>query len=145
MRLGQIVIALFVVTTVLGWPAQAAEKTWEGAGDSKSWFDDPNWLPAAAPAPADDVMIDSENAGVNISQTFNVRSLTIGGHYASTLTSDEFISGTVDPGSGTKVAILNRRGGKLILKRAGALKTKGQYKDSEESLANQPSLVFYVK
>ena len=126
--------------------AMAGQKTWTGAGDTAEWSEDQNWQPDAAPTSSDDVTINAPGASVAPSETFDAKSITIGGSQTSTFTEGKFISGTVEPTTTSDVAVENRRRGKLILKgSAGTLKLKGKYKDSEESLADQPSLIFFVR
>ena len=126
-------------------PAFAADKTWTGSADSTDWFGDENWYPSPAPAPIDNVTINTKDANVRASETFNAKSLTLGGNEETYLTTENFISGKIEPSSSSDVAILNRKDGHLILKGAGTLTVKGTYKDSEENLAAQPSLVFSVQ
>ena len=124
---------------------QAAEKTWNAKQDETDWSDDTNWFPQAAPGGSDDATVNADNATTNISSTYNLKSLTIGGTQTSAVVTNDFVSGVVAPEHKTDVAILNRRGGLLKLKGPGTTRIRGTYKDSEESLADQPSLVFYVK
>lgn len=125
---------------------QAAEKTWNASGDGASWFDEDNWLPTAVPTSADDVLINTQDAAVDVSQTFEVKSLTLAGTIASRLTVDPLIFGTAAPAEGSDLAIHNRRDGLLTLRGStGTVVLRGKYKDSEEILANQPSLVFFVE
>ena len=124
----------------------AAEKTWNANEGETDWFEDGNWFPQEAPTSADDATISSPNATVDISQTFNAKSITVGGTQPCSLNIDNFVSGLVAPDANTDIAILNRRDGVIKIKgSAGTTKLKGTYKDSEESLADQPSFVFYVK
>ena len=126
-------------------PVHAADKTWTGSVDATDWSGDENWYPSPAPAPVDNVTINSKDANVRISETFTTKSLTLGGNEETYLTTEDFISGKIEPISKSDVAILNRKDGHLVLKGAGTLVVKGTYKDSEENLAAQPSLVFTVQ
>ena len=127
-------------------PAVAAEKSWTGSGDASDWFDDQNWSSEAAPTLADDVVINANAAAPKASQTFEARSITLAGTASSSFTVDPLISGAVEPGANTDLAVYNRRDGLAVLKGStGTVVLKGIYKDSEEVLANQPSLVFFVE
>lgn len=139
-----IFMALFLLTITA--VALATDRNWTGSGDGQAWFDLQNWSPSEVPAAGDDVTIDAEGAGANVLQTFSAKSIMLAGASSSTLTVDNFVNGTVAPDSSSAVAIENRHGGKLVLKgSAGTVVLKGTYKDSEESPANQPSLVFTVQ
>ena len=141
--------SLFLATAMtVAWASEcpAEEKSWNGAAEKHDWFEDENWVPAPAPTAVDDALINSTDASVTLSETFRTRSITLGGNENSVLMSEEFISGVVDPGSSSEVAVLNRRRGRLVLKGAmGTVKLKGRYKDSEESLAAQPSFVISIQ
>ncbi len=143
----RLTIFLFLIITMLllAFPAVAAEKVWNGGGDDSTWVGDDNWSPAVAPAAADDVTIDTEGASVSCDRTFNAKSITLGGRETVTLTSENFVYGTVKPDTTSDAAILNRSGGTLTLKGVGVLTLKGQYKDSEESLTPEPSFIFWVE
>ena len=127
---------------VLILSVQADDKTWKGSTDATDFFGDENWYPSPHPAAPDNATINAKEADVKLSETFNVKSITLGGNEESHLTTDEFISGTIAPNAVSDIAILNRRDGHLVLKGPGTVKAKGTYKDSEEDLAAQPSLVF---
>jgi hypothetical protein len=138
-------IFLIIFYTLHFTQSYAEEKNWSGAGDGVSWSDENNWYPKPAPASSDDVLIDSEDASVACSQTFKAKSITVAGRQGSTLTSENFIVGTISPASGSDVAIQNRKDGKIILKGEGAVTVQGQYKDSEEPLVAEPSFMFWMK
>ncbi|MBU4342805.1 MAG: hypothetical protein KJ902_04290 [Candidatus Omnitrophica bacterium] len=138
-------IVMVCITFIFISIGYAEEKNWSGAGDGSSWSDDDNWSPASAPTSADEALIDTDGASVVCTETFNAKSVTIGGNEAITLTSNNFIFGTISPGSGSLVAILNRSGGTYTLKGAGIVTVKGQYKDSEESLVAEPSFMFWIE
>lgn len=126
--------------------AWATDKSWNAAGDQSNWFDDANWLPGEAPTSSDNAMINTQNASATIPQTFDVKSMTLGGKRASTVTVNNFIDGAVRPASPTDLAIYNRRDGHLILNGSvGKITLKGSYKDSEEVLPEEPSFMFYVQ
>ena len=133
------IIFVFVSTAI------AAEKNWAAAGDGSTWSDDDNWSPAAAPTTADDVLIDTEGAAVTCAETFKAKSVIVGGRETSSLTSNNFIFGTVAPDSSSDVSMMTRSGGTITLKGAGTVTVQGQYKDSEETLVPEPSFMFWIK
>jgi len=135
-------VALSVLMVV---PAIAAEKNWSAAGDAATWSDDDNWSPAAEPTSADDVSIDAESAAVTCTETFKAKSVTVGGRETSTLTTNNFIFGTVSPDSVLDIGILTRSGGTITLTGAGTVTVQGQYEDSEESLTDEPSFLFWIE
>lgn len=144
-------VSIFLIITCIAFLfavcglAIAAEKNWDAGGDASSWSDGDNWHAAGIPTSADDVVIDREDAAVICARTFKAKSITIGGQETSTLTSENFIYGTVAPDTTSEVAILNRAGGTITLKGAGVLILKGKYKDSEGALAAEPSFIFWVE
>ena len=147
MKKNQWVITMFLISVMIltAAPSRAEEKTWTGSGDAKNWFGDENWSPLAAPLNADDVVINSESASALLSSTFNAKTITLGGNTPSALTMDEFVSGAVTPATTSDIALLNRKDGHLILKgTSGTMVVRGSYKDSEEVLTDQPSLVVWV-
>ena len=124
----------------------AEEKTWDAGGDALDWFDDDNWFPTIAPTNSDDVVIDIASTFVTVSQTFEAKSLTLGGQFGGKLQQSNFVYGTLDPGSGSSQALINRAEGKITLKgSAGLLRLKGQYIDSEKPLKDEPSFIFLIK
>ncbi|MBL7071970.1 MAG: hypothetical protein ISS26_07380 [Candidatus Omnitrophica bacterium] len=125
--------------------ADAAPKTWGGAGDASLWADPDNWTPSTIPTSADTVLIDTPDASVTCDRTFKAKTITIGGDESSTLRSDDFIYGTVEPDVSSAIAVLNRPGGHIILTGAGTLTLKGQYKDSEAALEDEPSFIFWIE
>jgi len=126
-------------------PVMADSKSWDSGGDDSSWNDSDNWHPAAVPVIADDIIIDYDGASVLCDATFRAKSVTIGGRETSEMTSDNFVYGLIEPDMPSEVAILNRRGGHIILKGAGTLTLKGEYKDSEAGLGAEPSFMFWVE
>jgi hypothetical protein len=123
----------------------AADKVWGGGGDETSWSDDDNWSPAAEPTSADDALIDAEDASVVCAQTFAAKTVTLGGRENTSLTTNNFVFGTIAPDTSSDVAILNRGGGTLTLTGAGVITVHGKYQDSEESLVNEPSFMFWIE
>ena len=126
-------------------PALAGEKAWDGGGDGLLWADEDNWFPGVVPNSSDDVTIDTEDAEVTCDRTFKVKSITVGGRETVTLTSENFVYGTVKPDSRSDTAISNRAGGTITLEGAGVLTLMGKYEDSEASLTPEPSFLFWVE
>ena len=139
------IIVIFACILLLSFSANAADKTWSGGGDASSYSDDSNWSPASTPTTASDVTIDSENASVTASQTYNAKSLTIGGRNTSTLTSSNFVFGNISPGSTSDTAISIRSGGKFKLQGAGVVTAQGKYLDTEGTLISEKGFMLWVK
>ena len=139
-------LVLIAVLLLVSFPARAEEKNWNGQGDQTTLEDGANWLPVGAPGASDDAMINFKDASVDISQTYHLKSLTLGGKRKSTLNVSNFTEGDVTPGHTTDEAVMNRRDGYLLLKgSAGKITLKGAYKDSEEVIPDEPSFMLYVK
>jgi len=138
-------VIIFCLVLVITSTAIAEEKNWSAAGDAATWSDDDNWSPVAAPTSADDVLIDAESAAVTCTETFKAKSITVGGRETSTMTSDNFIFGTISPDSGSDIGILTRSGGTITLTGSGTVTVQGKYQDSEESLVPEPSFMFWVE
>ena len=137
---GMTVFLLFVS------PVYAEDKSWTAAGDQSNWFDDANWTPTTAPTASDDVTINHQDASVSLPQAFQVKSITLGGKRASSLTVTNFASGTVEPANPTDLAVYNRREGHMVLKGStDKITLKGAYKDSEEVIPDEPSFMFYAQ
>jgi len=143
-------VALSVFSVVLSvlmfaTATYAEDKAWTGAGDGSSWSDLDNWQPAAVPTSDDDVTIDAEEASIVCTQTFEAKSVTVGGKQTASLVSNSFVFGTIAPDSVSDPAIVNRKGGKIILKGPGTLTLQGQYKGSKETLVTEPSFIFWLE
>ena len=144
--LAMTVFSLWSLVSSLQSIALAADKNWNSEGDQSSWFDDANWLPAGTPSAADDARVDFKDASVDVPQSFQARSLTIGGKKTSSVNVSNFISGEITPSNVAEEAITNRRNGYLILKGStGKITLKGAYKDSEEVIPDEPSFMVYVQ
>lgn len=141
----QFVLIWGIICILQTFPVIAAEKNWSAGGDGSSWSDADNWYPARKPKFSDDVTIDAENASVVCNRTFKAKSITVGGREASTLSSENYIHGTVKPDTTSETAILNRSKGTITLRGVGVLILKGQYIDSEETLTPEPSFMFWVE
>lgn len=138
-------ILIFCLVLLLASTAMADEKVWSASGDASTWSDKDNWSPDGIPKKKDDVLIDTEDAAVTCDKTFKAKSITVGGRETSTLTSNNFIFGTVSPDSGSDIAVTTRSGGTITLTGAGTITVQGQYKDSEESLVPEPSFMFWIE
>ena len=125
----------------------ATDKTWGGGGDGTSWSDEDNWYPAEVPTASDDVLIDIEDGEISADQTFNAKSITIGGRESTTLTTDSFVFGTVEPDAVTDAAVTNRSGGKITLSGSGVITLKGKYESSKQAstTTSEPSFMFWIK
>lgn len=125
----------------------AADKTWGGGGDGTNWSDEDNWYPAQVPTASDDVLIDIEDGEISADQTFTAKTLTIGGRESTTLTTDSFVFGTIEPDEVTDSAIINRFGGKITLSGSGVITLKGKYESSKQAstVTSEPSFMFWIK
>lgn len=127
-------------------PVYAADKSWNNAGDGTSWTDGKNWNPEGIPSIADNVTIDYKNAPVTCSKTFEAKSITVGGTTSSTLTKNDFISGTISPSSTSDNALHIRKNGLVTLKGIGTVTLKGKFKStSEEGTPGEESFMFTVE
>jgi len=134
----------FIVLTV---SAIAADKTWGSGGDETSWSDQYNWYPAEVPTISDDVLIDIEDGSITVDQTFTAKSITIGGGESTTVTTESFVFGDVEPDAVTDSAIINRYGGKLTLSGVGVITLKGTYESMKDASASisEPSFMLWVE
>ncbi|HLD69963.1 MAG TPA: hypothetical protein VJA17_04280 [Candidatus Omnitrophota bacterium] len=128
-----------------GGAAEQSQKSWSGAGDGVSWSDDQNWSSGTVPVATDDVLVNTKDVAVMCTETFQAKSVTLGGSEPSSLTSSNFVFGAISSGSGSAPAVLNRSGGLLKLNGAGTMTLKGQYRSSEEIPAPEPSFLFWIK
>lgn len=124
--------------------AYAADKNWVGAGNASTWADAKNWLPNTVPTSADNVTIDLNNAAVTAAQTFEAKSLYVGGAGASTFTTNDFIYGNLIPDSSSDNALYIRKDGTVVLTGQGIITLKGTFKNSEETLSGQESFMFQL-
>jgi len=145
------ILILFIVYFIL-YPstfilAYSADKTWGGGGDGVSWSDQDNWYPPVVPTASDDVLIDIEDGEITADQTFNAKSITVGGRETTTLTTDSFVFGTVEPDEVTDSAIINRSGGKITFGGSGVITLKGKYESSKQAstITSEPSFMFWVE
>jgi hypothetical protein len=136
-------LSLFLIFSSFSY---AEDKTWNADSAQTDWFDVSAWMPTGVPDASDDVLMDKLDSNAMIGQDFHLKSLTLGGKKTSTVTVNNFVAGNVKPANSTDVAILNRRGGHMVLKgSAGKVTLNAAYKDSEEVVPEEPSFMFYVK
>lgn len=139
-------LILFMVFALAAPAAKAAEKNWLGEGDGINWGDDTNWFPVMAPAATDDVIVNALDAPVMLHESFNIRSLSIGGNVPSSVSVISPFSGDITPQNSTDVAVLAGASGKFILKGpSGKVTLRGSYKDSETPLSDEPALILYFE
>lgn len=137
---------LLVVSVCLPSPAWGATKVFSGGGNGTTWHDANNWFPAVVPTTGDAVTVDATNLAVSVQQNFVAQSITVGGKATSSLTVDAFVYGTVTPSTTSDPAIVLRKGGTVTLKGAGGTMTvKGSFKNSEESLPAEPSVMILLQ
>ena len=140
------VFCLITVIYCLPSVSFADQKSWKGAGDASSWSDDANWYVAGAPAASDDVVVDITDASATAANDFSAKSLTLAGKKTSTVTLNNFVSGTIKPAAVTDDAVYNRKGGTLVIKgSAGKVTLKGVYRASKQAQADEPSFMFYAQ
>lgn len=125
--------------------AVAADNQWSGAGDGIYWKDGQNWSRASVPAASDDVRISKEDADVYADETFNAKSLNVGGRGRAVFNSENFVYGNIAPAAGTDIALYIRKDGEVTLKGAGDITVKGQLKNSQETLVSEPSFMFVLE
>ena len=134
---------MMISLPALAW---SADKNWTAKGDQQNWFDASNWLSSGAPQDQDTAKVDLKDASVDIGQSFDVSSLTVGGKKNSEVSVSNFVTAGIEPSSPNDDALLLRRDGKLILKGStGKVTAKGTYKDSEEVIPEEPGFMLYVQ
>lgn len=138
-------VIIICIVLMFASSAYAEDKTWSGSGDGTSWTDADNWFPENEPTLSSDVAIDSEDASVVCDETFNAKSVSIGGRNTSQLTAQNFIYGTIEPASTSDNAILNQSGGTFKLQGSGVMTLRGTYTDTEGTLVSEPSFMFWVE
>lgn len=125
--------------------ALAAEKLFSGGGDGTSWTDADNWFPTGVPGSTDAVTLNDKNLAVSTSDTFAALSVTVGGKEVSDWTVNSFVYGTLAPAAATDPAILIRKDGAVTMKGAGTVILKGSFKNTEEGLGSEPSLMILLE
>lgn len=119
----------------------AAVKVFSAGGDATSWDDADNWFETGVPAKTDEVYVDLSGATAIATKDFTAQSITVGGKATSQFTANNFVFGLVTPSSVTDPALLLRKGGTIELKGAGTITVKGSFKNTEESLTPEPSVM----
>jgi hypothetical protein len=135
-----IIISLFFFTQ-----AWADYKQWSGKYDAVSWSKDGNWFSSGIPTLSDNTTVNTTAANVVISNVFGgfkAKDLAVGGRADSTVTAENFVYGFIEPASGTDNALLIRKGGLVVLQGAGVITLKGKFKNSEETIPDEPALMF---
>ena len=143
--LSRITLALVVFFALASGACLAEDQAWSGSGDESSWSDEYNWFPTGVPTLGSDAAIDSEGASVICDETFQAKSISIGGNETSQLAVENFINGQIKPSSASDIAVLNRPGGTFSLQgRVGVVKIHGTYEDSEQPASSEPSFMFWT-
>lgn len=136
------VFGLWVIVAAAGAsPACAAVQVFSAGGDGVSWTDKGNWSPAGVPGAASDVTINLAGSAVAVSKDFKAQSVTVGGKAASKWTSQNFVYGTVAPAAATDTAVLIRKDGTVIMTGQGTVTLKGAFKNTEEALPTESSVM----
>lgn len=131
---------------LLAGRADGATKTFSAGGDGTTWHDEQNWFTEGVPAASEAVTIDKSGVVVAVKKDFVAQSVTLGGKASSTWTVESFVYGTITPTTASDHAIVTRKGGTVIMKGAGGTVTaKGPFKNSEESLPSEPSLMILLQ
>lgn len=120
----------------------AEEKIWSQGGDEVSFEDGANWTPAGKPSIDDDAVITKTGSDVDISKTFDLKSISIGGKGQAILKTEDFISGEITPDENTDNALYIKKDAEVTLEGAGQIKLKGTFKNSEETLVSTPGFMF---
>ena len=144
MKKAETLFLIFLFLFCLTPAAGAAEKVFSGAGDGSAWTDKDNWFSTGIPTANDSVVIDLSNASVTVSKDFKAQSIIIGGKTTSTFTSQDFVYGEITPASSADAAIYIRKNGTVTLKGSGTITAKGSFKNSEEALVSEPSVMILL-
>ena|SRR3989338_4018589 len=127
-------------------PVLADSKVFTGSGDGVTWHDVANWSAQGVPGAGDVVTVDKANAAITANQTVAVGSLTVGGKASSALTMDIFADGEIVPASVNDVALHIRKDGAVVLKGTGSrVILRGSFKNSEESMPSEPSVLILLQ
>lgn len=140
-----ILIIYGIILLLFSTQARAEDKQWTGTYDASSWGNDANWFSSGVPTVSDDATITVQDASVLISdasKAFNAKSITVAGRADSTLTAADFVYGLISPSAATDNALYIRKGGNVILQGTGTITLKGRFKNSEETLPDEPAFMF---
>lgn len=125
--------------------AWAATKVFSGSGDGSTWHDEKNWFPEGVPGLTTAVTIDKSAVFAVAEKDFLAQSVTVGGKASSQWTSNAFVYGTVAPATTSDPAVFIRKGGTVVLKGSGTVTLKGPFKNSEESLPGEDSVLIWLR
>lgn len=125
--------------------AWAQSILWLGNGDAVSFEDAANWLPVGVPNPGNDVELTINKSNIIVSESFKIRSLSIGGKSDINLLIDDFVIGEIAPEENTDVALYIRHGANVVLKGDGQIRLNGSFKNSEETLITSPAFMFMAE
>lgn len=142
-----LIIIFFTVYTLQLTLSYAATKVWSGDGDGVNWSDANNWYPAELPTINDELLFDLVNGLITCDQTFSAKKFTIGGQHSTTVTTNSFVFGTIEPATTSDIAVITSSGGKLTLSGSGIITIKGQYRSSSqaEDVVSEPSFMFSIE
>ncbi len=125
--------------------AYGAEKNWIAAGDASTWADPNNWNPEGTPSSVDDVTIDLEGSSATAGETFEAKSVTVGGGNPSIFSTGNFIYGEITPASPSDEALYIKKDGTVVLNGAGTITLKGMFKNTEETVTGEESFMFTLE
>ncbi|MFA5165177.1 MAG: hypothetical protein WC481_06410 [Candidatus Omnitrophota bacterium] len=125
--------------------AYGADKNWIGAGDASTWADQKNWNPEGVPSSVDDVTIDLEGSSANAAETFEAKSVTVGGGNSSVFSTENFIYGEIAPPSPSDEALYIKKDGTVVLNGAGTITLRGMFKNTEETVTGEESFMFTLE
>jgi hypothetical protein len=93
---GALLLGAFAITLAFSQPAQAATRTWTGAGATNNWTDAANWAGSVIPGASDIATFDgtsTKNATINASIT--VAGITINAGYTGTIAQSAGFAATI--------------------------------------------------
>ncbi|MDD5270858.1 MAG: hypothetical protein PHE80_06710 [Candidatus Omnitrophica bacterium] len=134
-----------VFTAACQGAAYCADKNWIGAGDASTWADPKNWNPEGAPTSADDVTIDLEGSSASASETFEAKSVTVGGGNTSVFSTENFVYGEISTASPSDEALYIKKAGTVVLNGAGTITLRGMFKNTEETVTGEESFMFTLE
>ncbi len=142
-RAAALVLPVVLLLSAAG--AYAEEKQWSGKYDGVTWENDFNWSPPSAPSASDDARVDTDGADAAVRESFNLKSLTVGGHTAAMVTVWNLADGTLRPENSAVPALYIRKGGSVVLRGTRVITLAGSLKSSEETLPAEPGFTFEAK
>jgi hypothetical protein len=123
----------------------AEQKAFSGSGDGSSWHDAANWFASGVPSAADAVAINKSGMTVATAIDFAAQSVLVAGKAVSSWEVAPFVYGTVTPPTSSDNALYIRRDGTVVLSGAGTIVLKGSFKNSEEHLATESSVMILLQ